>query len=76
MGKLIDDLLQLSRLSRKKLEREDVDITAIAQLVVRAGRDLLRRQREPLAVAEPGDEESSEGSDSGSGLSETASRET
>lgn len=34
MGKLIDDLLQLSRLSRKKLEREDVDITAIAQLVV------------------------------------------
>jgi PAS domain S-box-containing protein len=33
MGQLIDDLLELSRVSRQELKREDVDVSAIARAV-------------------------------------------
>ena len=34
MGELIDDLLKLSRITRAELRREDVDVSALAELVV------------------------------------------
>lgn len=33
MGQLIDDLLQLSRLARKEMQREDVDLSSIAESI-------------------------------------------
>jgi len=52
MGELIDGMLQLSRLSRKDLQREAVDLTRLAREVERDLRGLAPDRRVDVAVAE------------------------
>jgi PAS domain S-box-containing protein len=61
MGRLIDDLLNLSRLTRAELRKQNVDLTALAQRTVERlrraepGRDVeFRAEPESTAVADPG----------------------
>ena len=51
MGELIDDLLQLSRIGRSELRREEVDLAALARVVAE---ELARRHPEhPVAFSAP-----------------------
>src|SRR5699024_8930876 len=51
MGELIDDLLQLSRIGRSELRREEMDLAALARAVAE---ELARRHPEhPVAFSAP-----------------------
>jgi PAS domain S-box-containing protein len=53
MAELIDDLLQLSRVTRSKLEREPVDLAALAQAIVAELRRAEPERKVVVEIADP-----------------------